>query len=196
MKAYFLALLQNLDKLTGIRQYEKLCQSNNHKAEINLLLDILGRVCDQFPYIPEQAKMKIIDACIVSDNEFIGLNARIVYKWLNANKDVYFKEQAHQETEVYEPLTGEAREARLKEWLEAVNNLASVQTERSNHVNDFVKQIQPKDGKKYQPLTGEQVYQKERHLEYVRANFDTRGEKKDTWIPEDEFNKLFDEGLI
>lgn len=196
MRAYFFTLLQSLDKMTGIRQYEKLCATENHKAEINLLLDILCRVCDQFAYIPEAAKMKIIDACIISDQEFIGLNARIVYKWLFANKDVYFREQSHQDTEVYEPLTGEAREERLKEWLEALNNVAVVQTERANAMNDYVKQIQPKDGKKYQPLTVEQVYQKERHLEYVRANYDVRGEKKPDWIPEEEFNKLFDEGLV
>jgi hypothetical protein len=45
--------------------------------------------------------------------------------------------------------------------------------------------------------TAEQAYEKERHIEYLKKNYDAKtGEKLPTWISEREFNKLYDEGLI
>lgn len=120
MKAYFLDLLNNLDKLAGLRQVDKImATSPNPKAEINELIEVLVRVSEQFPYIPQKDQKNIISAAVVTDVDFTSLNARTVYKWLAIHKEKYFKEAAHvqqQKDENWVPLTGEARMARLKEW--------------------------------------------------------------------------------
>jgi hypothetical protein len=150
MKEYFYHLLQNLDKLTGIQQYHKLLQHPEWKKEINLLLDILCGVCDKFPYIPEDAKKRILDTSVVTDGDFIGLNAKFVYKHLMANKDRYFKELAHQDTKPEaEPLTGEAMQEKIN-W--ALAELAKAQApikQRINPYKDMVQQFQPPAGEKY-----------------------------------------------
>lgn len=49
----------------------------------------------------------------------------------------------------------------------------------------------------YTSTTAEQVKAKERHLAYIKACYDPlTGEKNKNWIPEHEFNKLYDAGLI
>lgn len=198
MRDYFLHLLQNLDKLTGIRQFEKLCQLPDYKSEINQLLDILCRTCDQFKYIPENAKMKIIDNAIVTEAEFTGLNARVVYKWLNAHKDVYFKESAHMPVgEEYQPLTGDARDRRLQEWLEALKNFDVVPTERSDPYKKVREEWKHKDGEKYTPISQEALHDKDKHFAYLQYCYDSKTAKpNENWMPEEEFNRLYDEGLI
>lgn len=153
MRDYFLHLLQHLDKLTGHQQYNKLLQHPEWKKEINLLLDILCRVCEQFPYIPEEAKKRILDTSVVTDGDFIGLNAKFVYKHLIANKDRYFRELAHQETKPEdEPLTGEAREKWLKEFAHAVANADAVMTQRASSRFDKIREEwKAPEGVKYQP---------------------------------------------
>lgn len=195
MKSYFLTILKNLDKLTGLRQYEKLCQMPEYKAEIAKLLDVLVRVCEQFPMIPDVAKCRIIDTNIVADPEFTGLNARVVFKWLNQHKELYSKPQQEQD-ENWEPLTGEAREKRLQEWLEALSKTEAAVTERSDPYKTVREQWTSHSTEKYKPLTPEQVYEKARHLEYIKHNYDANGKKVDHWITEEEFNKQYDNGLV
>ncbi len=87
--------------------------------ELEELLKILCRTCGMFPLIPREAQKSIISHSIVSDGEFIGLNAKIVYKWLAAHKDKYFKEAHHvpnEEAKDWKPLEGEERQKKLKEW--------------------------------------------------------------------------------
>lgn len=49
----------------------------------------------------------------------------------------------------------------------------------------------------YPCTTPEEAYVRDRHFEYVRRYYEPRtGEKLPDWIPEEEFNKLYDEGLI
>lgn len=193
MRNYFKSLLKTLDKLTGIKQYEKLCQSKNPKEEITLLLDILCRVCDHFPYIPDEAKKQIIDDAVISDAEFIGLNAKFIAKSLNLKKEFYM----NQKDDVVispEALTGEAREQRLKEWLKAINGMEMVQNKIDPY--DHIKSIQPKDGQVYVPKEINE-YEYQRHLEYVQDNFDPiTGNKLPTWISEEEYNKTYDEIML
>lgn len=198
MRDFFLNLLQNLDKLTGMKQYEKLLQSADYKGEINTLLDILCRVSDQFPYIPNDVKKQIVNDAVIADQEFIGLNAKIIFKWLNAKKD-FWMTQTHEPVISPDALTGEAREARLKEWQAAINGMAMVETsegvrDRYSHIIN----IQPKNGEVYTPTVDEKaLYEKERHLQWIQRNHDPKtAQKLPDWIPEEEFNKLYDEGLI
>lgn len=120
MKEFFLNLLNSLDKLAGLRQVEKIMASSpNPKAEINELISVLIRVSEQFPYIPQKDQQNIISAAVVTDPEFNSLNARIVYKWLSAQRDKFFKESAHipgEEDKDWVPVTGEARQEWLKKW--------------------------------------------------------------------------------
>ena len=193
MRAYFKQLLKNLDKLTGIRQYEKLCQTPKPKEEIKLLLDILCRVTDQFQYIPDDQKKHIIDDAVISDQEFIGLNAKFIAKSLNAKKEFYLGKE---DDVVIHPdaLTGEARQARIREYLAAINGMAMV-TDSTNFKEDryaHIKSIQPSDGQAYKP-NEKTSYEIQRHMEYVKDNYDGSGNKLPTWIEESEYNKVYDE---
>lgn len=124
MRAFFLDLLNNLDKLAGLRQLENIqASSADPKAEINELLSVLVNTANMFSYIPEQDQKNIIYSMVITDPEFKGLNARMIYKCLSQNKDRYFRESQHiqeKQPEDWQPLTGEARLARLKEWQQAL----------------------------------------------------------------------------
>ena len=195
MREYFLSLLKTLDKLTGIRQYEKLCQAPNPKEEIKLLLDILCRVTDQFPYIPDDAKKTILSDAVINDSEFIGLNAKFVAKSLNMKKEFYLGKE--DDVVIHpEALTGDAREAWLNKWQQAINSMDMV----NNAVNAkedryaHIKSIQPKEGDLYNHTNNIDGYKYQRHREYIKDNFDPlTGEKLPTWIPEEEYNKVYDE---
>ena len=123
MREYFNDILNNLDTLAGLRQLENIYRSvgdDEGKAitEINKLLTALCNVSKLFPFIPETEQQKIINQAVISE-DFPNLNANLVYKWLNRHKDKYFKESHHvPEAPPAPPLTGEARQAKLKEWLD------------------------------------------------------------------------------
>lgn len=197
MRDYFKNLLQNLDKLTGMKQYEKLCQSEKPKEEIKTLLDILCRVSDQFPYIPDEDKKRIINDAVIADQEFIGLNAKIIYKWLAQKKEFYFNETT--EPVIHpEALTGEARDKRIAEFLEAINSFETIATKETSYQVVREQWKRPEGVDVYRPNNDAAIlYEKERHLEYIRKNYDARTKAPlPTWIPEDEFNKLYEEGLV
>jgi hypothetical protein len=171
MREFFLNLLQNLDKLCGLKQYEKIMQTPKPKEELNMLLDILCRVSDQFTFIPEKNKKVIINEAVISDQEFQGLNARIIYKWLNAKKDQYFTEIAHQPSEQSaEPLTGEARQEKIAEFLNAVLQIGQPVTEKCNPYQEVREQWKAPEGiEEYKPLTDEEVRLKKAHIEYLKS---------------------------
>jgi hypothetical protein len=191
MRDYFLKLLQNLDKLTGMKQYEKLCQMKDFKTEINTLLDILCRVCEHFQFIPDDAKKQIIDDAVISDQEFIGLNAKFIAKSLNAKKEFYLSKK---DDVVISPdaLTGEAREARLKEWQEALNKFEVQPTQRSDVYAKVREEWKPKDGVTYKPtMTAEDILRHELHIQYVRENYHPlTKEKLPHWMPENQWIEL------
>lgn len=120
MREFFRSELKSLELKTGYKQYERLLERENWKQDLDELLDILVRVCDQFPYIPDQDKETIIRNNVVSDGEFTGYNGRIIFKWLSQAKNKYFKELAHVEIKAPEPLTGEEREKWIKAWNESL----------------------------------------------------------------------------
>lgn len=126
MREFFLNLLNNLDKLAGLKQLEKIYAAHGEdevsaKEEINDLLNVLVRVSSQFPFIPRHEQEKIITQAVITD-DFPSLNAHVVYTWLAKHKDKYFKESHHLEKNevTSEPLTGEARQAKLQEWLKSL----------------------------------------------------------------------------
>lgn len=192
MRDFFLDLLNNLDKLTGLKQLEKLMALPDPKKEINQLLDILCRTCEMFPLIPKDAQKSIISHYVVSDGELTSLNAKIVFKWLNANREKYFKEAAHIPTEPdpnWKPLEGEARAKWLAEWQKSLQGIGEG-TPTISHVKQLEMSL-PKKTATYHPVTtADDIMQKELHIQYIRENYDPiTKEKRPTWLAEDEWLK-------
>lgn len=189
MREFFLNLLQNLDKISGLKQYEKLCQTEKPKEEIKMLLDILCRVCDQFPFIPFEDKKRIISDAAIADAEFIGLNAKIIFKWLNAKRSNYIKESKDEVVISPDALTGDAMQKRLDEWLQAVNSVDVNLTNRVDIYQTVREQWKPKEGTPaYKHQDDTLVINHQRHLEYLKANYEARsGKPLPTWMPENEW---------
>lgn len=188
MRDYFLKLLQTLDKLTGMKQYEKMLQMPDFKNEINTLLDILCRVTDQYSYIPDESKKQIINEAVISDPEFIGLNAKFIAKSLNIRKEFYLGKP---DDVVISPdaLTGEAREQWLKKWAESLSRLEMHVTTRSDIYQKIREHWRPKEGtEEYKAIDPDLVYKHQRHADYVKSNYDARsGKPLPEWMPEDKW---------
>lgn len=200
MREFYLNLLQNMNKLTGFNQYNKLRELPNYKQEINGLLDVLCRVSDIFKYIPEDAQKNIISDSIITDSEFTGLNARIVYKWFNLRKDIYHKEIAHVESQNQpEPVTGEKREEWLKIWsqqLDKISDEFSVKPVSNAEIMREKFMGNQKEPSSYKP-DQEKGKAKLVHMEYIKANYDAAGNCLETWIPEDEWiNKNYQQETL
>lgn len=188
MKQFFVELLKDLDKLTGIKQYDRLCQLPNFRDEINKLIEILCRVCDQYSFIPDEAKKQIISEAVIADPEFIGLNAKFIAKSLNVKREFYLGKP---DDVVISPdaLTGEAREQKLKEWAEALSKLESNVITRVDIYQTVREQWKPKEGtEKYKPVDHDLATKHQRHLEYVKTNYDPRtGKPLPEWLPEEKW---------
>jgi len=117
MREFFKHCLLNLYVYCGNRQAEKMTEE-----EIKFLLDALERMSKLYNYIPEERQKEIINNCLLTDKEYQNINVRTVSKWLELNGKQYFKEIAHtdQTDPNWKPLEGEAREKRIKEYLEAI----------------------------------------------------------------------------
>jgi hypothetical protein len=192
MRQFFLDLLQELQKLTGIKQYENMnLESDEGKKDLGELLDILVRTCETFPLIPKDAQKSILRHAVISDGDFIGLNAKFVYKSLQAHRDRFFKEAAHmptQEPEGYKPLEGEARQAKLKEWMSKLQEFGEKATTQS-HVQELVAKLPPKEkGLNYPSTRAEDVLKRELHIEYLKA-MSSSGVPKEEWEPEEDWIK-------
>lgn len=190
MREYFTQLLNNLESLTGMKQLERISQKPNAADELNNLLDILCRVCDLFPYIPDDAKKNIISDSVVTDQDFIGLNAKVIYKWLNLRKDVYYKEIAHVESQNQpEPVTGEKREEWLKIWTQELDKISDNFTVKPVSNAEMMREKflgNQADPSRYKP-DQEKGKAKLIHMEYIKANYDLAGNCLETWLPEDEW---------
>lgn len=105
MRTFLVSLLKDLKRLTGVKQYEDMCYVENNdeskrkaQEELDLLLTPMIEVCNQYSYISDEDKMKIIKAAVINAKEFYGLNARFVRLALEQVKDVYWKESGYLET--------------------------------------------------------------------------------------------------
>ena len=99
MRDFFVKCFKDLHSLTGLKQYVELCANSSTETEAQTKLDeiIMGmiRVSNSFNYIPLDKQQEIIRQRIIDDPDFYALNARVVYKWLNAKAAIYFHEEAH-----------------------------------------------------------------------------------------------------
>lgn len=171
MRQFFLDLLNNLDKLAGLRQAEKIYASHDDpaeaKKEISQLITVLVSVADQFTTIPEEHKQRIIRNAVMTDPEFTSLNARIVYKWLNGQKDKFYKELAHQPTVIKEedkPIPKD--DPRYDDYCEQWKKALAPMEERINITAKREVTIlgHERQGRtNYTPLSDEEVIQRENH---------------------------------
>ena len=99
MQEFLKQCLEDLEPLTGIRQYYYLTTDQDGERKATVLILGIMEVLKQFPYIPESDQRKIIRDQMIKDQNYDSLNSRTVWKWLNSAKDVYWeKSQDKQQT--------------------------------------------------------------------------------------------------
>jgi hypothetical protein len=93
---------------------------------------------------------------------------------------------------------GPQRDEWLKKWDEAHSKAAqNFATERSDPYKQIREEWKKPDGPKYHPPSPEEIYKRDRHLEYVKYCYHPRtGEPNSNWMPEIEFNDQYENGLI
>lgn len=102
MREFFKSELETLYAKTQLRQYETLSAMTDPKGnsdgsrQVGIMLDTCTFVCDQYPYIPDEDKKKIVQTEMLRDPEFKGFNGQILHKWFNSKKDVYWAQYQHQ----------------------------------------------------------------------------------------------------
>lgn len=94
-----------------------------------------------------------------------------------------------------EALKGEARLAKLKEFENILLQIGEPEkTKHDNKVFHVAQQIKKID---YTPPTPQEIYKSDRHFAYVKYCFDPKtAEPNSDWMKEEEFDLLYDEGLI
>ena len=90
MKDFFLQCLQDLEAKTGIRQLYWLQQNPDADRQVNIVLDSMVIVSKEFSYIPQEDQQRIISEMMVKDQDYDGLNSRVIYKWLAQRRDHYW----------------------------------------------------------------------------------------------------------
>lgn len=183
MNKFFLDLLNNLHNLHGLRQVETIyATSDDPKKTIDDLIDTLTDVCKNFSFIPDGEKKKILHKAVITDAKMTSLNAAFVYQHLAANADRYFMQEHHQPEKKPqpEPLTGEARQERLRQWKAEVEKMANAVTPDYNRISTALREHLP-GGKEPTPphrsTTPEEHAARELHNLWIRENFDKYGNK-------------------
>lgn len=93
-----------------------------------------------------------------------------------------------------EALKGEERAKRLKEWQDAVAKIGEPERVHGNKVFHVAQQIKRIE---YHPQSKEDLYKADRHLAWIAHCFNkVTAEPNQNFIPEVEFDLLYDSGLI
>lgn len=184
MRDFFKSELKTLQAKTGLRQYENLSAMPDAEFQFKILLDSMVMACNEFPYIPDADKKRIIQEQIVRDQDFTGLNSRVIWKWLNANKDYYWSlDQTKQKPNSDMLKTFEELPDTLKKEIEAFKNklidspLKPVPTVTVDEIEAIKREDKIKqEGHKalslgYQPLSKNEIIKRKLHIQYVADNF-------------------------
>lgn len=97
MKEFFETCLKNLFAVTGIQQfvYMELKAAKSKEAEMEmkrelaLLINSMILVSDKFNYIPLESQKKYIIKMMVEDQNYEGLNSRVIWKWLDLHRTAH-----------------------------------------------------------------------------------------------------------
>lgn len=93
------------------------------------------------------------------------------------------------------PVTGEERAKRLKEWESVVKGSTMVNALPKPSYKQLAEEggVLPPKPAPYPCTSKEEAYIRDRHFEYIKANFEARtGVKLPTWINEEDWNILYD----
>lgn len=134
LRDFFKQELETLQAKTGIRQLENMmAKEATWESDLSTLLDLLVAECNRpaFKLIGVDVKMDIIRESIISDKDFIGLNAKFVYKslvnWWYANGDRYLERhmQSLPKEDRPEPAPPEVREKYIQEWFQKLDKVGA-----------------------------------------------------------------------
>lgn len=109
------------------------------------------------------------------------------------------KREEAKKNENWKPVTAEEREKWLKKWKESINKLQTVSAMPRLSYKELAEEggILPPKPAPYPTTTKEEAYVKDRRFHYIRLNYEPRtGEKLPGSMNEEDFNRLYDEGLI
>ena len=200
MKEFFKSELQTLKAKTGLNQYETVSNMPDAAKQIGILLDSMVLVCNEFPYIPDSDKQKIIKKMIIQDQEFTALNSRAVWKWLNMHKDAYWAKE--QEIEHLEQPAGPLSPETEKLIKDFQDNLArQMEAEKRNRITsgkrlrEEMEKITREDserleGKKTTEFQTSELEAEKKvlHLQYLKENYDPiTGKKLENWMEESDW---------
>ncbi len=104
MREFFKQELKTLKAKTGLNQYENLSALPDAEFQFKILFDSLELACEDFKYIPDKDKERIIQKGIVTAENFTGLNSRVVWAWLNANKEHFWAVETAKQSATSEEL--------------------------------------------------------------------------------------------
>lgn len=147
MEKFFLQILIDLDKLSGIKQYKKFLEAPDGKREITDLVKILCRVSRQYADVPPDAQKRAIRDAIIADDDFIGLNAKFVNRALNRARERMAQNTPKVDMSLPDNnpniLTGEARDEWLRRWQAELDKATAAMTsperqaqEQNRRIND------------------------------------------------------------
>lgn len=195
MREFFKQLLTDLKRLCGLNQLQALNDMAEPRKEIGALLDVLCRVADQYPMIPDADKQKIIENGVIHDTEFTGLNARVIARWLNQHKERYITMQAKVESEVRtgKVLTPDEYAPYLQEWLEQVKKIGNPDVSPEQRVENRRRQFFGKDVEgptNYPSTTVEQYEARQLEIEAAKTARIAELREKHPTLTIEELNRL------
>lgn len=195
MHDFFKSELKTLQLKTGIRQLETMASKSGWEKDMETLINFMVDECNKPPFdvIGIDVKQRVIAAAIVEDKDFIGMNAKFVRRalstWWTFNKDKYFEKIQNSQsetTEVHEPVSPEKRQEWLQKWMDSLEE-TKIMTVPKMSKKEIIEEggWLPKGSASYPQMSEAEVRKHERHVEWIKANFDPRtGEKLEGFVEE------------
>lgn len=195
MKEFIKQCLRDQEAINGIRQLYYLEVDPEGERKLELTIDGIIRCLNQFGYIPDEAKKKIIREQMVKDQDYDAMNSRTIWKWMNGAKDVWWAKNQPEVKEVkeLEPLSEDTQKM-ISEHLAYLSQdmnftrragfASQLKTEMEKIQAEDAERVKGKNLADFQtdPITAER---KELHLQYIRENYDPKTAKPlPTWKEE------------
>lgn len=120
---------------------------------------------------------------------------RVVKDWSQIEFEKIQKKEAEEKAKEWKPLVGEARQKALAEFKAMVDKSAMVNAVPRLTYSEIAKEggWDRKKETPYPITSPMEVYIKERHIEYIKQNYDPRtAQPLPNWISESEFNISYD----
>lgn len=185
-------------------QLTRLVASLNLKWNINdtQIKDIVQDLLEEFPNETiEDFVLCFKNARKGKYGELIRLDSPVIFGWMKIYLDEKYqlvesrwKEKKDEEKKPVVPVEGRDW---LQVWKEAVDALPKRTVIPMTEKEMIEEGAEKKKEVPYPSTTSAEAYVKDRHFHYIRLNYEARtAEKLPTWIPEDEFNRQYDAGLI